>query len=98
MSDEPNPLCDVQKIIPIHQAADHGLVDAWAYTPRVDHCARLLLRFGVQEVVALGAKVEKSLWEKALLETSPERCNVVRERPLQLSKLQTTSVNHDRAL
>ena len=59
-----NPLCDVQKIIPIYQAAVHGLVDAWADAAREDHCATLLLRFGVQEVVALGAKVEGCLWEK----------------------------------
>jgi hypothetical protein len=59
-----NPLCDVQKIIPIYQAAVYGLVDAWADTARVDHCATLLLRFWVQEIVALGAKVERSLWGK----------------------------------
>ena len=59
-----NPLCDVQKIIPVHQAAVYGLVDAWADTARVDHCATLLLRFGVQEVVALGAKVERGLQVK----------------------------------
>jgi hypothetical protein len=47
MTNELNPLCDVQKIIPVHQAAVHGLVDAWANTARVDQCATLLLRFGV---------------------------------------------------
>ena len=61
MTNKLNPLCDVQKIIPIYQAAVYGLVNAWADTARVDHCATLLLRFGIQEVVALGAKVERSL-------------------------------------
>ena len=62
MTNELNPLCDVQKVIPIYQAAVHGLVDAWADTARVDHCATLLLRFGIQKVVALGTKVERCLW------------------------------------
>jgi hypothetical protein len=53
MINEENPLCDVQKVIPIYQATVHGLVDVWADTARVDHCATLLLRFGVQQVVAL---------------------------------------------
>ena len=48
-----NPLCDVQKIVPIYQTAVHGLVDVWTDAARVDHRSALLLRFGIQEVVAL---------------------------------------------
>ena len=48
-----NSLCDVQKIIPIHEAVVHSLVDIWADTARVDHGSTLLLRLGVKEVVAL---------------------------------------------
>ena len=48
-----NSLCDVQKIIPIHQAVVHSLVNVWADPARVDHGSALLLGLGVQEVVAL---------------------------------------------
>jgi hypothetical protein len=53
-----NPLCDVQKVIPIDQAAVHGLVNVWTDAARVDHGSTLLLCFGIQEVVALRTKVE----------------------------------------
>jgi hypothetical protein len=48
-----NLLCDVQKIVPIYQAVVHSLVDVWTDTARVDHGSTLLLRLGVQQVVAL---------------------------------------------
>jgi len=48
-----NSLRDVQKIVPIYQTAVHGLVDVWTDAARVDHRSTLLLRFGIQEVVAL---------------------------------------------
>lgn len=51
--------CDVQKVVPIHQAVVYGLVNARAYTTRVDHGASLLLCLGIQEVVALRAKMKR---------------------------------------
>jgi hypothetical protein len=56
-----NALCDVQKIVPIYQTAVHGLVDVWTDAARVDHGSTLLLGFGIEEVVALGTKVERRL-------------------------------------
>jgi hypothetical protein len=64
-----NPLCDVQKIVPIYQTAVHGLVDVWTDAARVDHGSTLLLRFGIQEVVALGTKVERCLQGKGYLKS-----------------------------
>ena len=58
-----NSLCDVQKVVPINQAVVHSLVDIWADTTRVDHSSTLLLRLGVQEVVALRAEVKGCLWK-----------------------------------
>jgi hypothetical protein len=46
-------LCDVQKVIPIDQPVIYGLIDIRADTARVDHSSTLLLRLGVQKVVAL---------------------------------------------
>jgi hypothetical protein len=48
-----NALCDIQKVIPIYQPVIYSLVDIGADTARVDHGSTLLLRLGVQEVVAL---------------------------------------------
>jgi hypothetical protein len=46
-------LCDVQKVVPIHQSVIYGLVNVWAYTTCVDHGASLLLCLGIEQVVAL---------------------------------------------
>jgi hypothetical protein len=46
-------LCDVQKIVPIHEAVVHSLVNVWADAAGVDHRSTLLLCLGVQEVIAL---------------------------------------------
>ena len=56
-----DPLCDVQKIVPIHQTAVDGLVDVWTDAARVDHGTTLLFRLGIQEVVALGTEVKRCL-------------------------------------
>jgi len=45
--------CDVQEIIPVHQAIVHSLVNVWADAARVDHGSTLLFCLGIQEVVAL---------------------------------------------
>lgn len=57
-----NSLCDIQKVVSIHQAIFHCLINAWADTTCVDHGTTLLLCLGIEEVVALRTKMEGRLW------------------------------------